>query len=322
MGTANRWHAGGDDSQVGRCLMLRGRRWRSARRLLAGLRGWAGVLALALVVAACGGGTSRTPTATASMTPTPTSTPTVSVTATASPTVTVAPSATATPTKAPPQSTPTLAATGQLVEHGDRNSKMVALTFDMGGRVDPALEIMNWLVAHGVSATIFMTGAMTDNTNTDAGREVLRIIDAHPGQFALGNHSYSHPDFRTLTAAEMRSELSTTESATARYTSVSPHPFFRPPFGGQDTNVVQAAASVGYGVTVLWDVDTIDWNPESDGGPTTGAIVNKVLTNAQGGSIVLMHLGGYNTFEALPRIVSGLQAGGFELVDLRTLLGL
>lgn len=198
---------------------------------------------------------------------------------------------------------------------------MVALTFDMGGRVDPALEIMNWLVSNDVPATVFMTGAMTDNSNTDAGRQVLGMVDAHAVQFSLGNHSYSHPDFRTLTAEQMTSELSSTEESISRYTSVSPRPFFRPPFGGQNADVVQVAASAGYRFTVLWDVDTIDWKPESDGGPTTADIVNKVLTNTRGGSIVLMHLGGYNTYAALPRIVSGLHARGFELVNLGTMLG-
>jgi hypothetical protein len=34
-----------------------------------------------------------------------------------------------------------------------------------------------------------------------------------------------------------------------------------------------------------------------------------------------MHLGGYETFEALPRIVDGLGDVGYELVNLDELLG-
>jgi peptidoglycan/xylan/chitin deacetylase (PgdA/CDA1 family) len=34
------------------------------------------------------------------------------------------------------------------------------------------------------------------------------------------------------------------------------------------------------------------------------------------GSIVLMHLGGYHTLAALPRIVDGLRDRGFALVSL------
>ncbi len=70
----------------------------------------------------------------------------------------------------------------------------------MGGRVGDALAIVDWLVSHDVHATTFMTGAMADNQYTDAGREVLGIIDALPGLLTLGNHSYTHRDFRTLSA--------------------------------------------------------------------------------------------------------------------------
>jgi len=66
----------------------------------------------------------------------------------------------------------------------------------------------------------------------------------------------------------------------------------------------------------MWDVDTIDWRPESEGGPTTAAIVAKVVTNARGGSIVLMHLGGYHTLAALPGIVDGLADGGLTPIRL------
>jgi peptidoglycan/xylan/chitin deacetylase (PgdA/CDA1 family) len=70
------------------------------------------------------------------------------------------------------------------------------------------------------------------------------------------------------------------------------------------------------------DVDTIDWRPINNDppGPTANQIVSKVLGNAQGGSIVLMHLGGYETFAALPRLVDGLTTRGFFLVNLDELL--
>jgi len=193
----------------------------------------------------------------------------------------------------------------------------------MGGRVGDAVAVVDWLVAHDVHATVFMTGAMADNKNTDAGRQVLSIIEAHPDLLTLGNHSYSHPDFRDLSASEMRDELRRTETALAAHCSQDPRPFFRPPYGGTDADVLSAVGNAGYRWTVLWDIDTIDWRPIDNDppGPTADQIVSKVLGNAQGGSIVLMHLGGYETFEALPRIVDGLDDAGFDLVTLDQLLG-
>jgi peptidoglycan/xylan/chitin deacetylase (PgdA/CDA1 family) len=199
---------------------------------------------------------------------------------------------------------------------------MVALTFDMGGRVGDALAIVNWLVIHRIHASFFITGAMADSVNTGAGRDVLSIVEDHPELFTLGNHSYTHRDFRDLTAAQIRDELRRTEAAVAPWCSQDMHPFFRPPNGGYDTAVLAAVGAAGYAATVTWDVDTIDWRPivNDPPGPTADQIVAKVLTNAQSGSIVLNHLGGYETLAALPRVVAGLQAAGFDLVTLDALL--
>lgn len=192
----------------------------------------------------------------------------------------------------------------------------------MGGRVGDALAIVHWLVDHEVHATIFMTGAMADNLNTDAGRQVLGIVESHPELFTLGNHSYTHRDFRTLTAAEIRDELRRTEAAIGPYCAQNLKPFFRPPNGGYNDAVLTAVGAAGYLHTVTWDVDTIDWRPIKNDppGPTADQIVATVLDRVQGGSIVLMHLGGYETFDALPRIVSGLGDTGHELVNLDELL--
>jgi len=119
-------------------------------------------------------------------------------------------------------------------------------------------------------------------------------------------------------AAQIADELARTEAALAPWCSQNPRPFFRPPNGGVDADVLAAVGAAGYSRTVTWDVDTIDWRPivNDPPGPTADQIVAKVLAKAQNGSIVLMHLGGYETFEALPRVVEGLRDRGFDLVTL------
>ena len=231
-------------------------------------------------------------------------------------TPTPAPSATAGETTAP---SPTGGGASTKVREGWRASGMVALTFDLGGRLDPAIDIMDWLIEAGVHATIFPTGK-TGSTTT-VGRAVLERVGAHPDLFDLGNHSWSHPDFRDLTAAEVRDEIARTETALEAIAGTSPRPWFRPPFGGVDATVLARVGAAGYHTTVMWDVDTIDWRPEADGGPTAEDIVRKVVTTADGGSIVLMHLGGFHTFEALPELVAGLEARGLTPVTLSELLG-
>jgi peptidoglycan/xylan/chitin deacetylase (PgdA/CDA1 family) len=196
------------------------------------------------------------------------------------------------------------------------------LTFDMGGRVGDRVAIVSWLVDHDVPASIFMTGAIVDSSATDAGRSVLALVDAHSRLLTLGNHSYTHRDFRQLTAAEIADELRRTEDAIEAHASVDPRPFFRPPYGGCDARVLAEVGAAGYTDTVTWDVDTIDWRPIKNDppGPTADEMVAKVLDRAQNGSIVLMHLGGYETRDALPGIVDGLHRAGFDLVTLEALL--
>jgi peptidoglycan/xylan/chitin deacetylase (PgdA/CDA1 family) len=218
----------------------------------------------------------------------------------------------------PPAPTPT-AGTSLLISHGPRDSNAVALTLDMGGRLDPALDIMAWLVANDVPATIFPTGKIV--SATAVGKAVIERAAARPDLFSVGNHSWDHPNFTSLTPGQMVDQLERTEAVIEPITGRSTRPWFRPPYGAQNATVRAAAGGAGWSYTVMWDIDTIDWKPESDGGPTTDDIVAKVLSRVQGGSIVLMHLGGYHTLEALPRIVEGLRARGFVPVTLDRMFG-
>lgn len=219
----------------------------------------------------------------------------------------------------PPAPTPRPDGTSQVVAAGPRGGNGVALTFDMGGRLDPALAIVDWLIANDVPATVFPTGRTASSTTV--GRQVMARISANPALFSLGNHTWDHPYLTDLDAAGVEDQLVRAEGVIDELTGRSSKPFFRPPYGSHDLEVRTVAGQLGWAYTVLWDVDTIDWKPVEDGGPTADDIVARVLSRAKGGSIVLMHLGGFHTLEALPRIVDGLRERGLEPVTLGTMLG-
>lgn len=218
-----------------------------------------------------------------------------------------------------PGSTATASGPAIVVTNGPRGSGRIALTFDMGGRLDPAVDIVQWLIDHDVHATLFPTGKT--GTTTDQGRAALLLAGTRPDLFAFGNHSWDHPDFTTLTAAQMADQLSSTEGAIGGLIGISTKPYFRPPYGSWTAAVRAGVGAAGWADLVMWDVDTIDWKATADGGPTADAIVTKVLTNAKGGSIVLMHLGGWHTLEALPDMLAGLKSGGLVPVTLPTMFG-
>ncbi len=209
----------------------------------------------------------------------------------------------------------------------------VGLTLDMGGRLDPGIDILNFLIAHHVCATLFPTGAMAQTTQ---GQAVMAIIRAHPELFEIGNHTMHHCDLvrggggspttapcvtgGTPTAAFIRKELTDAAAILKQYSGQDPVPYWRPPYGSINDAVRAAAASVGYTKTFMWDVDTIDWKPISDGGPTAEQIASKVISRSVDGSIVLMHLGGYETLDALKIMVPGLRERGFLLTSLSDML--
>jgi peptidoglycan/xylan/chitin deacetylase (PgdA/CDA1 family) len=208
----------------------------------------------------------------------------------------------------------------------------VALTFDMGGRMDPAVDIMGFLVANEICATIFATGVMSE---TAQGQQVLAIIRAHPELFEIANHTMYHCDLARggggspstrpctggpFTADRIRAEMADAEAILRAGTGQDPRPYWRPPYGSYNDAVLEAVAAAGYTKTFMWDIDTVDWKPIADGGPTAEQIASKVVGNAVNGSNVLFHLGGYETLDALHLIVPGLRDRGFTLTSLSDLL--
>ncbi|HEX6867942.1 MAG TPA: polysaccharide deacetylase family protein, partial [Candidatus Limnocylindrales bacterium] len=158
-------------------------------------------------------------------------------------------------------------------------------------------------------------------TGTTVGLGVLQRVTDHPELFVLANHSWSHPDFRDLSTAQIRDELVRTDAAFVDAIGRSSRPWFRPPFGGVDDRVLRDVGAAGYSRTIMWDIDTIDWRPVADGGPSADDLVATVVSRAQGGSIVLMHLGGFNTLDALPDMVAGLRSKGLTPVTLEDMTG-
>jgi peptidoglycan/xylan/chitin deacetylase (PgdA/CDA1 family) len=204
----------------------------------------------------------------------------------------------------------------------------VALTFDMGGRMTPAVDIMERLIIDRVCATIFPTGGAASTTE---GHAVMVLIKAHPELFEIGNHTQHHCNLRDggggaacpavpPTAAQIQAELLDADAVLSSLVGKTGVPYWRPPYGAHDARVRAAAAAIRYTKTIMWDIDTIDWRPIADGGPTAGSMITKVTTNARTGSIVLMHLGGYHTFDALPAMVSRLRAAGLQPSTISALL--
>ncbi|QHJ72408.1 polysaccharide deacetylase [Planococcus halotolerans] len=204
------------------------------------------------------------------------------------------------------------AASSIYVTKGNTSSKVVALTFDDGSDGTNINKILAILSAHNVKATFFLTGS-----GAEKHPQAIKNIAAKGHQ--LGNHSYSHPDFRTISASQMKSQLDRTETIIKNLTGKSTKPIFRAPYGAVNPNVLAGVGAAGYGYTIQWNIDTIDWR-----GDSATTITNKVVNNIVPGSIVLMHTGAGapGTPVALPNIITKLKAKGYSFVTVSQLLNL
>jgi peptidoglycan-N-acetylglucosamine deacetylase len=187
--------------------------------------------------------------------------------------------------------------------NGPRGRKAVALTFDDGpSAYTPGF--LRVLRDKHVPGTFFEIGQEM------AGREAtMREILAEGDE--IGNHTMHHgfyPGYADLAATSARIEA---------ITHFKPC-LFRPPGGGIDAAVIDAAGQAGMR-TITWDVDPADWT-----NPGSGAVYSRVVGAAQPGSIILMHDGGGDrggTLAALPSIIDTLRARGYDFETVTQLLG-
>ena len=184
--------------------------------------------------------------------------------------------------------------------------RLVALTFD-GGSGYAWRHIMNTLHRHGFTGTFFCTGVSVERYP-----EMARLAVAQ-GQ-TIGNHSFDHPDFTTISHAEKVRQLTMNADAWWRAARATPAPFFRPPYGSYDADTLKAAGETGYRYVVMWDVDTGDWT-----GLSSAQVAHNAVAQARPGSIIVMHTE-WNSAGAIEQILAGLKKKGLKPVNLAQLV--
>ncbi|CAH0346141.1 polysaccharide deacetylase family protein [Bacillus sp. CECT 9360] len=128
-----------------------------------------------------------------------------------------------------------------------------------------------------VKATFFLEGRWAKNN------PMLAKMIAEGGH-EIGNHSYSHPDMKTLSSSASKSEIQKTSEVIMAVTEAKEKPkWFAPPSGSYRDETVEIADSLGMG-TIMWSVDTIDWQK-----PSPDVLTNRVLSKVHPGAFVLMH---------------------------------
>src|SRR5271157_4898021 len=204
----------------------------------------------------------------------------------------------------------------------------LAMTFDDGPDPEWTPKILDVLKREHVPAAFFLIGIQAEKFSSLTQR-IYR--EGHE----IGNHTFTHPDISSIGNGYMKVELNLTERLFASRLGIRTM-LFRPPYSvdaepdtEDEVRPLELTQSLGY-ITIGNKIDTRDWN--DDPPLTPQQIAARVLdhlppcrpNDTQCGNIILMHDGGGNrerTVLALPLIIDGARARGFQFVPVYQLMG-
>ncbi len=195
--------------------------------------------------------------------------------------------------------------------------RIVALTFDDGPSLTYTPQILDILAQYQVPAAFFVVGAHVER-HPDI---VLRIVEEG---HELGNHTFTHINVPTTGTTQLASELALTNYHIYEAAGVYPA-YLRPPRGMYDSRLRQWAELMDMQI-VLWSLSGQDWLDTM----TADRITTRILRRVSPGDILLFHDSGslvrsegasrLRTVQALPGIIEGLWAMGYEIVPLADLI--
>jgi peptidoglycan/xylan/chitin deacetylase (PgdA/CDA1 family) len=209
------------------------------------------------------------------------------------------------------------AQTGKLgpfggVDRGPRGKNEIALTFDGGADAECFDDLITALANAHASSTFFITGRFVHD-HADCAAEITK----HGHE--VGNHTWSHLNLTQQSDDVVKDEITRAERAIVQVSGQSPRPRWRAPYGLRDERVLKIAANLGYR-SVYWTLDSQDGVEPAK---TPQFLIDRITSRSDAeldGAIILMHVGVRSTADALPAIISNLQARGFQLVTISKLL--
>ena len=190
----------------------------------------------------------------------------------------------------------------------ETEKKQVALSFDAAWGNEDTAQILDILKKYNIHVTFFMTGEWIEKYPDD-------VKAIHEAGHDLGNHSENHKNMSQLSNEENTQELLKAHEKVKELIGVNMN-LFRPPYGDYDNDVIKTATACGY-YTIQWSVDSLDWKDYGVDSIIKTVTEHKELKN---GAIILMHNGAKYTAEALPQVIEGLLAQGYEIIPISELI--
>jgi cellulose synthase/poly-beta-1,6-N-acetylglucosamine synthase-like glycosyltransferase/spore germination protein YaaH/peptidoglycan/xylan/chitin deacetylase (PgdA/CDA1 family) len=207
--------------------------------------------------------------------------------------------------------------------------KKVVITFDDGPDPEWTPKILDVLKAKRATATFFLIGIQADKFSGLAKR-IYREGNT------IGNHTFTHPDVTNMSSTLIKAELNLTERLFASMLGVRTT-LMRPPYAideepdtADQVRPLEIPQEMGY-ITIGNRIDPNDWSdsPHRTAEQITDYVLSHLppcrVENLRCGNIVLLHDGGGDrseTVRALPMIIDGVRARGYEVAPVYELLNM
>jgi peptidoglycan/xylan/chitin deacetylase (PgdA/CDA1 family) len=224
------------------------------------------------------------------------------------------PSVSTPPVSEPPVSVPPLPTTKGAIPVGKAITEIpvpgpyMAWTIDDGTSPDVVAAYAQMAEATGNRMTFFLNG--NQPAWTSQAQRLRPFVSS--GQIQLGNHTWSHPDLRSLSVRGIQDQLQRNEDFIQTTYGVSAKPFYRPPFGYLNAHVRDAASAIGYTAPTQW------YGSLSDSSVLTSDQIVQFGDQWFGaGRVVIAHANHPGVIGAMQRLVDLVAQRGLRTVTLR-----
>lgn len=197
----------------------------------------------------------------------------------------------------------------KIIYNGDLGSNNIYLTFDDGYTTNNTIEILDVLKYYEVPATFFMEGSFLKYNHNIVRRIAL--------EQTLANHTVCHSDITKLSDYELVLDILEYEKMAKDITGEEIEKYFRPPMGMINKQKEAILYRKGYKI-ICWNVKCYDYNRDNDRG--VDYVVNEIVNNTHGGSIILLHTLTDSVPKALPIIIKKLRENGYKFSKLQDLV--
>ncbi|HEY7461828.1 MAG TPA: polysaccharide deacetylase family protein [Gemmatimonadota bacterium] len=192
-------------------------------------------------------------------------------------------------------------------------ARRLALTFDDGPDPSRTPRVLELLARGGHTATFFCIGR-------NAERHPTIVAEAAAAGHEIANHTYSHPLLPLVSRRRLLEEVRRTEWILTGLAGARPT-HFRPPMGWATPAILRRVAEEGYRAVL----GTI--YPADPRAPDAETIIERTVARLAPGRILILHDGSSRgrprerTLEALPVILTQMEARGLRGVSVRELIG-